>query len=191
MKITNKSFSSAYIFNGDDMKNKLFRQCIFGFIFTGILGSLFHFVYRWSGCNSFVGLFFPVNESTWEHLKLLYLPYLIWSVVEYKATNKNKSLWFGKAIGLLIGMLAIISFFYSYNGIIGRNIPFLNILSFFIGIAAAFAIDFFIIKSNRFEKLEKVGIAVFAVVGAAFILFSFMPPLIPLFKDPVTFSYGI
>ena len=88
-------------------------------------------------------------------------------------------------------MLAIISFFYSYNGIIGRNIPFLNILSFFIGIAAAFAIDFFIIKSNRFEKLEKVGIAVFAVVGAAFILFSFMPPLIPLFKDPVTFTYGI
>ncbi len=170
---------------------KIRRWEIAGLLFTLIFGTLLHFFYQWSGNLWQVGILAPVNESSWEHLKLLYLPYLIWSVVEYKATNKNKSLWFGKAIGLLIGMLAIISFFYSYNGIIGRNIPFLNILSFFIGIAAAFAIDFFIIKSNRFEKLEKVGIAVFAVVGAAFILFSFMPPLIPLFKDPVTFSYGI
>lgn len=173
------------------MRNKLFRQCIFGFIITGVLGSLFHFVYGWCEYNSFVGLFFPVNESTWEHLKLLYLPYLIWSVIEYKILNKNKSLWFGKAIGLLTGMLAIISFFYSYNGIIGRNIPFLNIVSFFIGIAAAFTVDYFMIKSGKFEKAEKIGIAIFAVIGILFILFSFMPPLIPLFKDPVTFSYGI
>ncbi len=166
-------------------------MCIFGFFFTGVLGSLFHFVYEWSGYNSFVGLFFPINESTWEHLKLLYLPYLIWSLIEYKLTNKNKSLWFGKAIGLLIGMLAIIGFFYSYNGIIGRNIPFLNILSFFIGAAAAFGADCIIIKSNKFEKLEKIGIAILILMGALFMLFSVAPPLIPLFKDPITFSYGI
>lgn len=115
----------------------------------------------------------------------------MWSVIEYKVLNKNKSLWFGKAVGLLTGMLAIISFFYSYNGIIGRNIPFLNIVSFFIGIAAAFTVDYFMIKSGKFEKTEKIGIAIFAVIGILFILFSFMPPLIPLFKDPVTFSYGI
>lgn len=173
------------------MKNKLFRMCIFGFFFTGVLGSLFHFVYEWSGYNSFFGLFFPINESTWEHLKLLYLPYLLWSLIEYRLTNKNKSLWFGKAIGLLIGMLAIIGFFYSYNGIIGRNIPFLNILSFFIGVAAAFGTDCIIIKSNKFEKLEKIGIAIFILMGALFMFFSVAPPLIPLFKDPITFSYGI
>lgn len=191
MKTINKTLRRAYIFNGDDMEKKLFRQCIFGFIFTGILGSLFHFVYEWSGCNSFTGLFFPVNESTWEHLKLLYLPYLIWSVIEYKVLDKNKSLWFGKAIGLLVGMLAIISFFYSYNGITGKNIPFLNILSFFIGIAAAFTVDYLIIRSGKCKNLEKVGITIFAVIGILFVLFSFIPPLIPLFKDPVTFTYGI
>ena len=173
------------------MEKKLFRQCILGFIFTGILGSLFHFIYEWSGCNSFIGLFFPVNESTWEHLKLLYLPYLMWSAIEYKALDKNKSLWFGKAIGLLVGMLSIIGFFYSYNGITGKNISFLNILSFFVGIAAAFTVDYFIIKSGKSEKFEKVGIVIFAVTGILFVLFSFMPPLIPLFKDPVTFTYGI
>lgn len=173
------------------MKNKLFRICICGFFFTGVLGSLFHFIYELSGYNSFIGLFFPVNESTWEHLKLLYLPYLIWSLIEYKLTNKNKSLWFGKAIGLIIGMLAIIGFYYSYNGIIGRNIPFLNILSFFIGAAASFISDYVLIKSDKFEKLEIVGIVIFILIGALFMLFSVAPPLIPLFKDPITFSYGI
>lgn len=173
------------------MKNKLFRQSLFGFIFTGILGSLFHFVYKWSGFNSIVGLFFPVNESTWEHLKLLWLPYFIWSVIEYKVLDKNKSLWFGKAIGLTVGMLAIISFFYSYNGIIGKTILFLDILSFFIGVAAAFISDYFIIKSGKAEKLEKIGIIIFTAFSAAFILFSFMPPLIPLFEDPIHFTYGL
>lgn len=173
------------------MKKKLFGLSLFGFFFVGTLGSLFHFIYELSGYNKFAGLFFPVNESTWEHLKLLYLPYLIWTVIEYPLTNKNKSLWFSKAIGFLVGTLAIIGFFYSYNGIIGKNIPFLNILSFFIGVAAAFCTDYFMIKLNKFERFEKIGIGIFIVSGILFMLFSFMPPLIPLFKDPITFSYGL
>lgn len=164
---------------------------VFGFFFVGVVGSLFHFVYMLSGYNHFAGLFFPVNESTWEHLKLLYLPYLLWTFIEYRLTNKNKSLWFSKAIGLFVGMLAITGFFYSYNGIIGRNIPFLNLLSFFVGVGAAFITDCLLIKANKFERLENIGIAIFILIGALFMLFSVAPPLIPLFKDPITFNYGI
>ena len=34
------------------------------FITIGILGTVWHFVYDWSGQNYLTGLIFPVNEST-------------------------------------------------------------------------------------------------------------------------------
>ena len=55
--------------------------CIIGAVTTIILGIVSHFVYDWTGGNFFVGLFFPVNESTWEHMKLLYFPLLLFALV--------------------------------------------------------------------------------------------------------------
>ena len=47
---------------------------IIGAVFTIITGTLLHFVYEWSGESLFVGIFSPINESVWEHLKLLFFP---------------------------------------------------------------------------------------------------------------------
>jgi len=49
---------------------------IWGFLFMSVIGTLLHFVYEWSGNNSIVRLFAPWNESTWEHMKLLFFPML-------------------------------------------------------------------------------------------------------------------
>lgn len=175
------------------MNKKLYKLSIFGFVFVGILGSISHFVYEWSGYNRAVGAFFPVNESSWEHLKLLLLPYLIWAVVQYFLLNKQKGILFGKAIGVIGGMLSILIIYYTYSGIIGKNIGFINILSFFIGVLIAFIIDYEMIKSNKFNSniYDIIGIILFVILSAIFVLFTFLPPLIPLFKDPLSLSYGI
>ena len=62
---------------------------IVGLLFTLLTGFLLHFVYEWSGDNPLVGLFSPVNESVWEHLKLLFFPILAYSIVEYFIYGKN------------------------------------------------------------------------------------------------------
>ena len=46
-------------------------------IFIMILGTLLHFTYKWSNNNVIVGTFSAINESTWEHLKLIFFPMLI------------------------------------------------------------------------------------------------------------------
>lgn len=56
---------------------------ILGAIFTIFLGTLLHFTYQWSGKNNLVAIFSAVNESTFEHLKLLFTPMLIFSIFEY------------------------------------------------------------------------------------------------------------
>lgn len=55
---------------------------IYRFLFISILGTLLHFTYEWSQNNAIVGLFSAVNESTWEHLKLLFFPMLFLTLFE-------------------------------------------------------------------------------------------------------------
>ena len=59
------------------MKRELRRWEIVGFIATGLFGTLLHFVYEWTGGNRVIAVFSAVNESTWEHMKLLFIPELL------------------------------------------------------------------------------------------------------------------
>jgi len=54
---------------------------VLGSIFVSLLGSACHFAYPWSECNFIVGWLVSVNESVYEHLKLLIFPMLIWWLV--------------------------------------------------------------------------------------------------------------
>ena len=64
-------------------------------VFTIILGTILHYTYKWSNKNPLVGTFSAVNESTWEHLKLLYFPMLLSIIIGYFYFNgferKNQS----------------------------------------------------------------------------------------------------
>lgn len=47
---------------------------IFSIVFCVVLGTLLHFTFQWSNQNYLVALFSAVNESVWEHLKLVFFP---------------------------------------------------------------------------------------------------------------------
>lgn len=175
------------------MQKNLFKYSIIGFIFVSIAGTISHFVFGWSNYNPVFGAFFSVNESTWEHLKLLFFPYLIWTIAEYFLLKKEKGILISKCIGVISGMLAIVIFFYTYTGITGKSIDILNILSFFVGTGTSFLVDYNLIKSKKLNKdiYNTIAIAVFIIIGALFFIFTFAPPLIPLFKDPINSTYGI
>lgn len=114
-----------------------------GGIFTSIFGVLFHFLYGWSGSNPIVGLFCAVNESTWEHLKLLYFPFLVWFFISF--------FWFGKQLpnytcysflSVFLGMLSIIVLFYTYTGVLGFSIDAVNIALFFLAVMLTFFLQY-------------------------------------------------
>ncbi|MCD7872462.1 MAG: DUF6512 family protein [Clostridiales bacterium] len=130
------------------MDKKLFKYEICGFIFVCFLGTLSHFFFDWSGENRFIGLFCPVNESVWEHLKLIYTPYLIWSIFELFKLKQKAGFFFAKSVGIFCGMFVIISVFYIYTGATGNENMVIDIISFLAGSAAAFIISFTCIKNN-------------------------------------------
>ena len=63
-------------------KEVLKKSTLGGILWTLMIGTLSHFFYQWSGENFFVGLLSPVNETIWEHLKLLFFPALFYMLGE-------------------------------------------------------------------------------------------------------------
>ncbi|NLJ31027.1 MAG: hypothetical protein GX424_05420 [Clostridiales bacterium] len=162
------------------------------FVFTVILGSFLHFTYRWSGNNPAVGIISPVNESPWEHLKLLFVPTVFFSALEYFAVGKEfPDFIAAKAWGMLFGMLLILVIFYTYTGMIGEHYLWADILTFLIGAAAACFYPVRLIPKLRFcGNMNWAGLAGLAAVFLCFAVFTFSPPQIPLFWDPVAKNYG-
>lgn len=174
------------------MENKLVCWEIIGFIFVVIFGSLLHFVYKWSGNNRIVGLFAPVNESTWEHLKLIFVPLLLFSIVEFLFIGKGYSNFVAaKALGIFLGMIAIVVIFYTYTGILGNHYLWADILTFVLGVAVAYLHSWRIVNKQPIgSNSDIIGIILVLILTSCFAIFTFDPPHIPLFFDPVTKSYG-
>jgi hypothetical protein len=172
------------------MKNKLAEWEFSSFIFVIGLGTFLHFFFEMTGKNHIAGLFSAVNESTWEHLKLLFFPYMIFAVAEYYAVGKNyKGFFKVKASGIILGMLSVIILFYTYSGIIGHNFTFIDILIFIIsaGISSFYSYKYI----GKSEGDNFAGLVILAVIAVMFALFTFYPPHIGLFLDPVSLKYGI
>ena len=175
------------------MKNKLGLWQFFGFGFTSLFGTLLHFLYEWSEENVITALFSGVNESTWEHMKLLYFPLLVFSIIEYFVWGqKNKNYWCIKLIGTTVGLISIPVIFYTLNGIFGKTPDWVNITIFFVAAALTFLFETYLFKKNKKCIISsRLSFILLFAIGILFFIFTFSPPYIELFKDPITNTYGI
>lgn len=181
------------------MSRKKYHYEIYGVLFTALAGTLLHFIYEWSGNAVVVGLFAPVNESVWEHIKLLFFPCLLFSVWEYfHASRTPASFLPARTAGLTAGMAAIPLLFYAYTSFLGTNYLALDITVFLLGILLAFLISALLEKkidaaqaSTHLRLLPLLCAALLLIYLLLFFLFTFRPPKLPLFRDPVSGHFGI
>lgn len=176
------------------MRKRLFYREAIGFGVVCLLGTLGHFLYEWTGENRTVGAFFAVNESTWEHMKLLYVPYFFYILVEcFSLAREMENFLSAKAAGALSGTLAIPLIYYSLSGIFGKLPEWAGISIFFLSAAIAFMVSHRIMKRDLLRGGAWQG-AGFLLLWALLILFvwcTFHPPALPIFRDPVTGLYGM
>ncbi len=172
-------------------RNKIKSYQIFSIIFTFILGTLLHFTYNLSGENIIVGSFSAINESVWEHLKLLYFPMLLTLIIGYFYIGKNIPNYLcSKTVGIITSMLFTTTFFYTYSGILGNNITFIDISSFFVATVLGEYVAYKLMNS-KFMCNNNIAIFVLILIGFCFIFFTYSTPKLGIFKDPITSQYGI
>ena len=163
-----------------------------GFVFTAIVGTLLHFLFDWIDGNVVAALFSAVNESIWEHLKLLFYPMVVFALLEYFFWAKDvDSFWCIKLIGILIGLVLIPVVYYTYTGILGVNADWFNITIFFLVAGIVYWVETKLFQNDFTCSVgSKLAVALILLIAVTFTVFTFAPPLIPFFQDPITGTYG-
>lgn len=169
------------------MNNRIiFRQAIYSFILVSAAGSFLHFVYDWSGQSKLTGYFSAVNESTWEHMKLMFLPMFIFALYLFFRFRKSRSSVFpAYAIAVLIAVFLIPVFFYTYKGVLGFNVNFLNLAIFYICAAAGSIVFYRLAVNTEFSELNLILLLINITLLLSFIFFTYNPPPLGIFISPV------
>lgn len=156
-------------------------------IAVAVLGTFNHFFYFLSGHSAIIALFCPINESVWEHLKLLFFPFLFVSVWEYLQLQPSVlHFFYCRYLGAVIGMLFIVSVFYTYSGIIGRSFVFFDILIFYASVIFAFCVSEYVSGHPRLSTDDDAVfvISLWVITSFFFFVFTCLPPELPLFYSP-------
>ena len=174
------------------MKRSFSLSQFLGFAVTSMGGTLLHYLYDWTGQSRWAALVSGVNESTWEHMKLLFFPLFSFAIIQYFFFRENDSFWCIKLRGTLLGLALIPILFYTYNGAIGKSPDWLNIAIFFISAAIVYIWEtraYF--RDTIYCKSSLPSFLLLCLIALAFVWFTFSPPTLPLFRDPLTGTYGI
>ena len=173
------------------MKRSIGLWELMGFAVTSLGGTLLHYLYEWLGEAWWIAPISGVNESTWEHMKLLFWPMFLFAIVQSFFFRDRVDFWCVKLRGILLGLALIPVFFYTYNGIIGKSPDWINIVIFFVSAAISYLYE---AKTYRNEKTrcraKKWHLAMLCVIALLFVIFTFKTPHIGIFADPVTGVYG-
>ena len=175
------------------MKQSLGGRKLAGFLFVSIAGTFLHFLYEISGENIAAGLISAVNESIWEHMKLIFYPMLLVSLIEYYLSKGDRAIIRCSTLaGILQALVLIPVLYYSYTGILGVSADWFNVTIFFIAAGAAYWLEYRIESAPGNCRISvKLWILVLLLIAGAFTAATFYPPRVALFRDPLTGTWGI
>ena len=163
-----------------------------GFALVTFGGTILHFLYGWTGERILVAPFSGVNESTWEHMKLLFWPLFLFALVQRLFFKDQENYWCVKLAEILLGLVLIPVLFYTYNGAFGESPDWLNIAIFYITALLVFLFEWWAFKRNWLPCTRpQLAFAAICIIGVLFVVFTFATPQIPLFQDPLTGTYGV
>ncbi|MFA5528374.1 MAG: DUF6512 family protein [Peptostreptococcales bacterium] len=144
-----------------------------------------------------MGIFGTVNDSTWEHFKLLFWPQLFFLFLEGPNIRKNikaisspdmniRKYYTAKAVSFYTGLVLIFSLFYTYTAIFRRSVFVIDILIFIVSILASQYIGYKIFTgSYRLDvKVQSISVTSIILLIFVFVFFTFNPPNMPIFKNP-------
>lgn len=162
------------------------------FLFVVTAGSLAHFGFNFFGCHTVSAAFFPVNESVWEHLKLIFFPLFFFALFEWIMIGKERhNFWAAKTLSVVASMVFIVSSFYLYTHLLGRNFFIADIIIFILAAALGSLVSGKVLLRFKVHHGALVpSLLIIGLIGSAFVFFSFSPPSSGIFLDP-SGEYGI
>lgn len=167
------------------------KRALLGTVVILALSFLFHSVYE-KFPNIVTSFLFPVNESIWEHNKIVFLSFLVWAICENTFSKSGKSIFFLNLASLIICILLLDkSFSIIYFLILKKKHNLMiTLIIYAVSILLSFLIGkkFLIEKNRKVENIALVGyLAIFLILS----VLTYYPPELPIFYDYTSNFYGI
>jgi len=175
------------------MKRPILKWELVGIAIISSVGALLHFVFEWSGQLPPIGVFAAVNESVFEHLKLTYWPALLYAAIEYRLVrNSANNFLVAKTAGVYVMPAVIMALFYGYTAATGTENLIADIMIFIGAVALGQLTSYRILTRPRLRNSYHISALVGIIsLGVIYAVFTFRPPQLPMFLDPITGTYGI
>ena len=173
------------------MKKKTIYKLIF-ITLPFVLAFPFHFIYEFIPFPLF-SIYFPVNESVFEHIKLTFTPLILTYLFFYLLKRKNidlKRYFSSLIISISIAFVTMLTIFYGYKIFTDKDITIINILSLFIGLSLGQIISIYSYKKGIRWSID-VSVFSLITITLIFLIFTVNPPKLDFFFDKNSFSYGI
>ena len=169
----------------------LLTVLIVSFIIISIIGTLLHFTHGWLDKGLTLHFFSAVNESTWEHMKMLVAPTILVGILQYVFLDKGYINFFNSILILLIIELVTMPLLYETLKKLVKKVPFpITILIFFLSIIFGLTAEYLILTNGVVIFPEVWSFVLVLLIVSLFGIFSYSPPRSLLFKDPITGRYG-
>lgn len=164
--------------------------CLIGFFGIVIAGTVGHFVYHWLNRSQWIAWAVPINESTWEHLKLVAMPMIVWYLIGLLTVNFN-NYDLGIFSAMVVSCVLILVIFYTYIAFTKKPILAIDVASFVVAVTVGCLTAFNIFRNQPLPVflnwISKLGILITFIM---FVVFTYFPPKCFLFEDPTTKTYG-
>lgn len=167
------------------MNRNLIYWEVGSFFFIGLVGAALHFTFELSNfSNTVVAYFSAVNESTWEHLKMVFFPGIFFALIEYTyVRDVVKNYLIAKTASVFIMPLVITLGWYAYTPFTGRSIYRIDLLLFYIAVLAGQLVSYKILTAKQLSyRVNRIAQASMVLMFVAFSTFTFFPPKIFLFE---------
>ena len=176
------------------MNQTIRRAQLISFLFTALAGTLLHFVYDWFPDFPLSAVISSVNESVWEHMKLLYFPmYAAALTARPFLAPHRQNYWCVKLLGILTGLFLIPALYYTYTGALGIHLTWLDISIYYISAAAAYLLETRLLlkEPRRPCRFARAAMLLTLSLAFVFLFFTYFPPHLPIFRNPLTMTYGL
>jgi hypothetical protein len=173
-------------------ENKVVKVRTIGIVSVILLGFLFHELYKATEIK-LLSLIAPVNESKWEHWKIVFSPMIIISIFEYPfIKNYSNNYIFSLALGIIAFEFVTFGLIEVYEFTFGQAHLFVHVSTYIMGGITGQYFRYFLMKYTEPSRvLYIIGIFLLVIQFSLFAAFTFNPPKINYFKDSIRGTYGI
>lgn len=159
---------------------------IFSSILIFLISSIVHNLFD-TFPNNITLIFSPINESIWEHMKMIFTSYMIFLIIKYiyyKIKDVNTSgIIFNEVVLSIINIIIFLIIYLPLYYLFGENL-IVTLIIYFITIL--------ITRNFNIRKgLNLQGLVLIITIYSVFTYLSYNPLKLDIFRDPTNNTYGL